>query len=297
MRGRAGVSLGRLDPGHRATSIALVVGAVASVQLGAAIATTLFDELGPAGTVLLRIAFAAVILLALWRPRVPWRARASLRDAILFGIALAAMNLSFYAALDRIPLGIAVTLEFTGPFAVAVAGSRRATDLLWVGLAAAGIVLLSPGVHGSLDGLGVAFALIAGACWAAYIVLAVRVGRSFSGGEGLALAMVVAALLLIPAGIVAGGSDLARPGLLATGLAVAVLSSAIPYSLELEALRRLPQGTFGVLMSLEPAVAALVGLVVLGQDLSAIEVIAIALVVAASAGALGAAQAPSPVEA
>jgi inner membrane transporter RhtA len=158
-------------------------------------------------------------------------------------------------------------------------------------------VLLSPGVHGSIDGLGVAFALFAGACWAAYIVLAVRVGRSFSGGEGLALAMVVAAVLLIPAGVVAGGSDLGRPGLLATGLAVAVLSSAIPYSLELEALRRLPRGTFGVLMSLEPAVAALVGLVVLGQDLSATEVVAIGLVVSASAGALGAARAPSPIEA
>jgi inner membrane transporter RhtA len=270
---------------------------VASVQLGAAIATTLFDELEPAGTVLLRIGFAAVILVALWRPRVPWRARGPMRDAVLFGIALAAMNLSFYAALDRIPLGIAVTLEFTGPFAVAVAGSRRATDLLWVGLAAAGIVLLAPGVHGSIDALGVAFALFAGACWAAYIVLAVRVGRSFSGGEGLALAMVVAAVLLIPAGVVAGGSDLGRPGLLATGLAVAVLSSAIPYSLELEALRRLPQGTFGVLMSLEPAVAALVGLIVLGQDLSATEVIAVGLVMAASAGALSAARAPSPIEA
>ena len=273
------------------------MGAVASVQLGAAVATTLFDELGPAGTVLLRTGFAAVALLLLWRPGLRGRARGALRDAVLYGLTLAAMNLSFYGALDRVPLGIAVTLEFTGPFAVAVAGSRRASDLLWVALAAAGIVLLSPGVQGSLDTTGVLLALLAGVFWAAYIVLAARVGRAFSGGHGLALAMVVATVVLLPSGIVAGGSDLGDPALLAVGLAVALLSSAIPYSLELEALRRLPKGTFGVLMSLEPAVAALVGLVALGQGLSANEVVAIALVVAASAGALSAARTPSPVEA
>lgn len=272
------------------------MGAVVSVQVGAAVATTLFDELGPSGAVLLRTAFAALILVAIWRPKAPVGAGGPLRDAALLGVTLAGMNLSFYAALDRIPLGIAVTLEFTGPFAVAVAGSRRGSDLLWVALAAGGIVLLSPGLQGSLDGLGVAFALVAGAFWAAYIVLAARVGRAFSGGQGLALAMVVAAAVLVPIGV-AGGGDLGDPGLLAIGLAVAVLSSAIPYSLELEALRRLRKGTFGVLMSLEPAVAALVGLVLLGQDLSAAEVAAIALVVAASAGALGAARAPAPVEA
>src|SRR3954468_15302206 len=146
--------------------MSLVMGAVASVQLGAAIATTLFDELGPAGTVLLRTGFAAVALLLLWRPQIRGKTNVQLRDAVLYGLTLAVMNLTFYAALDRIPLGIAVTLEFTGPFAVAVAGSRRAGDLVWVALAAAGIVLLSPGVHGSLDGLGVAFALLAGAFWA-----------------------------------------------------------------------------------------------------------------------------------
>jgi inner membrane transporter RhtA len=277
--------------------MSLVMGAVASVQLGAAVATTLFDELGAAGTVLLRTGFAAVALLLLWRPGLRGRTRGALREAVLYGLTLAAMNLSFYGALDRIPLGIAVTLEFTGPFAVAVAASRRASDLLWVALAAAGIVLLSPGVHGSLDTTGVLLALLAGVFWAAYIVLAARVGRAFSGGQGLTLAMVVATLVLLPSGIVAGGSDLGDPALLAVGFAVALLSSAIPYSLELEALRRLPKGTFGVLMSLEPAVAALVGLVALGQDLSANEVVAIALVVAASAGALSAARTPSPVEA
>jgi inner membrane transporter RhtA len=206
------------------------------------------------------------------------------------------MNLSFYAALDRIPLGITVTLEFTGPLAIAVAGSRRASDLVWVGLAAAGILLLSP-LRGSLDALGVALALIAGCFWAAYIVLAARVGRAFPGGHGLALAMAVATVLLVPIGLAGGGEALARPELLAIGLGVAVLSSAVPYSLELEALRRIRTETFGVLMSLEPAVAALVGLVALGQELSATEVVAIALVVAASAGALGTARAPAPVEA
>lgn len=273
------------------------MGAVASVQLGAAVATTLFDELGPAGTVLVRTGFAAVALMLLWRPQIRGKTGVQLRDAVLFGLALAGMNLSFYGALDRIPLGIAVTLEFTGPFAVAVAGSRRATDLLWVALAAAGIVLLSPGIHGSLDLTGALLALLAGAFWATYIVLAARVGRAFAGGQGLTLAMIVATLVLLPSGIAAGGSDLGDPSLLAAGLAVALLSSAIPYSLELEALRRLPKGTFGVLMSMEPAVAALVGLVALGQDLSATEVVAIALVVAASAGALSAARTPTPVEA
>jgi inner membrane transporter RhtA len=286
-----------LSRSERLTSMSLVMGAVASVQIGAAIATTLFDELGPAGTVLLRTGFAAVVLVLLWRPSLRGRSRVALRDAILFGLALAGMNLSFYAALDRIPLGIAVTFEFTGPFLVAVAGSRRASDLLWVALAAGGILLLSPGIHGSLDVTGTLLALLAGAFWAAYIVLAARIGRAFSGGQGLSIAMVVATVVLLPSGIVAGGSNLGDPRLLAAGFAVAMLSSAIPYSLELEALRRLPKGTFGVLMSLEPGVAALVGLIALGQDLSANEVVAIGLVVAASAGALSAAGTPAPVEA
>ena len=273
-----------------------MVGAIASLQLGAALATTLFDDLGPPGAVLLRTGFGALILGAIWRPGLPGRGDVALRDAVLLGLVLAGMNLSFYAALDRIPLGITVTLEFTGPLGIAIAGSRRASDLVWVGLAAGGIVLLSP-LHGSLDTLGVAFALLAGCFWAAYIVLAARVGRAFPGGRGLALAMVVATLALIPVGVAGGGEALGDPRLLAIGLAVAVLSSAIPYSLELEALRRIRQGTFGVLMSLEPAVGALVGLVALGQELSASEAIAIALVVAASAGALGTARAPAPVEA
>jgi inner membrane transporter RhtA len=270
----------------RAKSITLVLAAIVSVQSGAAVATTLFDDLGPTGTVLARLGFAALVLVAIWRPALAGVRGERLRDVALFGIVLAGMNSSFYLALDRIPLGIAVTFEFVGPLGVAFAASRRRLDLVWAIMAAAGILLLSPTPGSDLDALGVGLALLAGAFWAAYIVLSARIGRSFAGGSGLALAMCVAALLMLAPGIAAGGAELLDPSAIAVGFAVAMLSSAIPYSLELEALRRLPQGTFGVLMSLEPAVAATVGLIGLGQDLSAREVIAIALVVGASAGAL-----------
>jgi inner membrane transporter RhtA len=270
----------------RAKSITLVLAAIVSVQSGAAVATTLFDDLGPTGTVLARLGFAALVLVAIWRPALAGVRGERLRDVVLFGIVLAGMNSSFYLALDRIPLGIAVTFEFVGPLGVAFAASRRRLDLVWAIMAAAGILLLSPTPGSDLDVLGVGLALLAGAFWAAYIVLSARIGRSFAGGSGLALAMCVAALLMLTPGIAAGGAELLDPSAIAVGFAVAMLSSAIPYSLELEALRRLPQGTFGVLMSLEPAVAATVGLIGLGQDLSAREVIAIALVVGASAGAL-----------
>ncbi|HKF80673.1 MAG TPA: EamA family transporter [Thermoleophilaceae bacterium] len=272
--------MGRLPP------TGLVLAAVASVQFGAALAKTLFDDLGPGGTVFLRVLFAALLLLVLWRPRVGGRPRRDLALAAAFGVSLAGMNLSFYGALDRIPLGVAVTFEFVGPLGVAVVGSRRALDLLWVVLAAAGILLLSDfGDFAGLDSGGVGLALLAGGFWAAYILLSARIGRVFSGGSGLALAMVVASVLLVPVGVADGGDALLQPGLLALGAAVAMLSSAVPYSLELEALRRLPEPVFGVLMSLEPAVAALAGFVVLGQDLRARELVAILLVVAASAGA------------
>jgi inner membrane transporter RhtA len=269
----------------RARAVVLVFGGVVSVQVGAAFAKGLFDQAGPAGTVFLRIGFAAILLLALWRPTLRGLPRERLRDVVLFGFVLAAMNFSFYLALDRIPLGIAVTLEFVGPLAVAIGTSRRRADLVWAGLAAAGIVLLSPSPSGSLSLLGASLALLAGCFWAAYILLSARIGRSTPGGGPLALAMAVGTMLLLPAGVAHAG-DLADPGVLAAGLAIAVLSSAIPYSLELEALRTLPRGTFGVLMSLEPGVAAAVGFVLLGQDLAASELVAIGLVVAASAGAL-----------
>jgi len=269
-----------------ARGVALVVAAVTSLQFGAGFAVTLFDELGPAGAALLRLAIAALVLLALWRPAVRGHPRADLRVAVAFGLVLGLMNWAIYSAMDRIPLGVAVTIEFAGPLAVAVAGSRRALDGLWVALAAAGILLLAePWGASDLDRLGVLFALLAAVMWAAYIQLAARTGRVFGGGTGLAIAMAVGAVLLVPAGVAQAGSALLEPELLAAGAAVALASSVIPYSLELEALRRLPARVFGVLMSLEPAVAALAGLVVLGQALGAREWLAVALVVIASAGA------------
>ena len=281
----------------RAFPVALVVGGIVSVQSGSALATTLFEDLGPAGTVFLRSLFAAVVLVALWRPSFRGRPREALRIAAIYGVALAAMNLCFYEALDRLPLGIAVTLEFVGPLGVAVLSTRKAVDFIWVALAAAGIVLLSGGLGGSgIDGLGAALALVAGFFWGAYIFIAADVGRAFEGGAGLAIGMVVSALLLIPFGVAGGGADLLDPRLLALGAGVAILSSVIPYSFELEALRRLPAGVFGVLMSLEPAVAALIGFIALDQALATREVVAIALVVAASAGALRSSAGPPPIE-
>ena len=276
-----------------ARGVALVVAAVASLQFGAGFAVTLFDELGPAGAAFVRLAVAAIVLLAIWRPRVAGHPLRDLRVAAAFGIALGVMNWAIYSAMDRIPLGIAVTIEFAGPMAVAIAGSRRALDVLWVALAAAGILLLADPGGGSLDAAGVGFALLAAAMWAAYILLSVRVGRLFPGGSGLALAMAVGALVIAPLGIAQAGGALGHADLLAAGAAVALASSVIPYSLELEALRRLPARLFGVLMSLEPAVAALAGLVVLGQSLGVLEWLAIGLVVVASAGATAVGGTPS----
>jgi inner membrane transporter RhtA len=264
--------------------LGLVLGAITSIQFGAALAATLFDDLGPAGTSALRLGFAAVVLVVLVRPRVRSHTREDLRLAVVFGLVLGLMNLVFYLALDRIALGIAVTLEFVGPLAVAVLLSRRRLDLVWALLAAAGIVLLAhPG--GDADALGVIFALLAGVCWGVYILLNKSVGQRFSGGDALAIAMVPAALVPLVPGIAEAGADLLDPELLALGFGVALLSSVVPYTLEVEALRRMPANVFGVLMSLEPAVAAVAGFIVLSQDLDAQEIAAIALVVAASAGA------------
>ena len=263
----------------------LVLGAVTSVQVGAALAKTLFDELGAGGTVFLRVLIAALVLALVWPPRLRGHGSRDLGLAVVYGVALAGMNLAFYSSIDRIPLGIAVTFEFVGPLGVAVVGSRRALDLVWVGLAAAGILLLSDFGSGDLDPLGVGLALLAGAFWAAYILLSVRVGKVFPGGSGLALAMLVATVPLAPVGIAQAGSELLVPGTLLVAAGVGIMSSAIPYTLEIEALRRMPAGVFGVLMSLEPAVAAIAGYVVLGEGLVLREVAAVALVVAASAGA------------
>jgi inner membrane transporter RhtA len=262
------------------------VAAVASLQFGAGFAATLFDELGAGGAAFLRLAVAAVVLLALWRPRLRGRPGSELRVAVLFGLTLGAMNVCIYESFARIPLGIAVTIEFVGPLGVAVALSRRRLDALWVVLAAAGIVMLADGGgEDGLDPLGIAFALAAGAAWAAYIVLSQRTGRVWPGASGLAVAMAVGAVVAAPLGIAQAGDALLRPELLAAGAAVALASSVIPYSFELEALRTIPTRVFGILMSLEPAVAALAGLVVLGQALALRDWLAIGLVVAASAGA------------
>lgn len=263
----------------------LVLGGVASVQFGAAVAKSLFDEIGPGGTVFLRVLFAAIVLAAAWRPGLAARSRADLLLVVAFGFTLVAMNFTFYEALERIPLGIAVTFEFVGPLGVAIAASRRALDAVWVVLAAAGIVLLSDFGTADLDTLGVGLALLAGGFWAAYILLAARVGQTYEGGQGLALAMSAGALMLAPVGVADAGTDLLGPSVLLAGFAVAIMSSAIPYTLEMEALRRMPAGVFGVLMSLEPAMAALAGYIVLDEGLAARELVAIVLVVAASAGA------------
>jgi len=265
--------------------LALVLGGIVSVQFGAALATSLFDDLGPAGSALLRVGFGALILVAFARPRLGGRPRADLALVAVFGLVLGAMNLVFYEALDRIPLGIAVTIEFAGPLAVAVVGSRRALDLLWVALAAGGIVLLADPGGGGIDTTGLVLAGLAGVLWAAYIVLAARAGPRFRGADGVALAMVVASVVPVGPGIAEGGAALLNPGHLAVGAAVGLLSTAIPYALETEALRRISRHVFSVLMSLEPAVAALAGFVVAGQDLHARELVAIGLVVVASAGA------------
>jgi inner membrane transporter RhtA len=266
----------------------LVLLSMASVQVGAAVAKSLFHSVGPAGAVLLRVGLGALILLILWRPKLSGYTWREYRWALLFGGVLAAMNFSFYQALDRIPLAVAVTIEFVGPLTVALLGSRRLIDLLWVALAGAGILLLAPtGLFGgvTLDPLGVGLALLAGVLWGGYILVSAQVGQSFSGVAGLALAMIVAALALAPVGVLGAGAGLLDGRALLLGAVVALLSSALPYALELEALRRLSARVFGVLMSLEPGIAALVGLLLLHEQLGVRAAVAIALVIAASLGA------------
>lgn len=261
-----------------------VVAAIVSAQLGASIAKFLFVSLGPLATVSLRSVFAALVLLMVWRPLFRGRPRADLLAALALGVSLAALSLSFYSALERIPLGVAMTLEFSGPLGIALVASRRRLDLLWGVLAVVGILVLSP-IGGAVDPLGAGLALLGGAFWAAYILLSARIGRTIPGGGGLAMAMAVTAVVTLPFGLAAGERIASDPGVLLAVFAVAMLSSVIPFSLELEALRRIPVRVFGVLMSLEPAIAALVGLVVLGETLGLREAAAIGLVVIASIGA------------
>ena len=276
----------------------LVLTGVVSVQVGAGLAARLFTQIPPAAVTALRLWTAAALMVVVGaRPLRQNLAalvrRRSWRDAAVvaaFGLTLAVMNYSIYQAFARIPLGIAVTIEFLGPLAVAVATSRRLIDLLWVALAGAGVALLTGtgnpagGGHGT-DLIGLAFALLAGTAWAAYIILSRATGRRFPGASGLTIAMLVAAVVIVPVGVTAGRGALLRPSILATGLAIGLLSSIIPYTLELEALRRIPARVFGIWMSLEPAVAALVGLVMLGEALAVSEWAAIVCVMAACAGA------------
>jgi inner membrane transporter RhtA len=263
-----------------------VLGAIASVQIGNAWADSLFHRVGAGGAALLRLAWAMLILMAIYRPRLLGRGREQWLPALALGLVLGAMNVIFYHAIKDLPLGIAVTVEFIGPLAVAIAHSRRLSDGLWVLLAAVGIIALADlGGHHHLSVPGLVLAASAGALWGLYILAQARLGQAFSDGTGLALAMVVATVVAVPDGIIDGGFALVHPGALAIGLAVGLLSSVIPYSIELTVLRRLPPGLFGVLMSLEPAAAALAGVIILGQGLSAREVVGIALV---SAGSLGA---------
>jgi len=261
-----------------------VIVAIASTQLGSALAKSMFGQVGPLGMVLLRVGLAAIILVAVRRPQ--WRGYSQKDYGLLlaFGLSLVIMNSCFYSAIARIPLGVAVALEFTGPLTVALINSRRPLDGLWVILAAIGIVLLSPLNATSLDGWGVVLALLAGAGWGFYIPLSAKTGQRFRGGDGLAMAMAMGAGVLLPVGLALEGMALVIPNVLLAGLGVALLSSALPYSLELAALRRLPLNVFGVLMSLEPAIAALIGLVGLGETLTPPMVLAIGLIVVAAVG-------------
>jgi threonine/homoserine efflux transporter RhtA len=271
----------------------MIITGIVSVQFGAGLANRLFGQVPPAAVTGLRLWAAALAMLAFsWRGflrsvRDLWQRKAFADAAIAgsFGLSLGVMNFSIYQAFARIPLGVAVTIEFLGPLAVAVAGSRHLRDVGWVVLAATGVVLLTQGGHGHLNLAGVIFAGVAAACWAAYIVLSSATGRRFPGSAGLTIAMVVSAVLITPPAVVAGGRAMFRPGVLAIGVAIGVLSSVIPYRLELESLRRMPMRLFGVWMSMEPAVAALIGLVMLGQHLTVVEWFAICCVMVACAGA------------
>ncbi|WFN91212.1 DMT family transporter [Gordonia sp. PS3] len=275
----------RPDPLPRVPPSALVVAAVFSVQFGNAIVGSLFDRVGPFGAAALRLGCGALILALLVRPRVLSWPRRTWLGVLLLGLGLGGMNLFIYLAIDRVPLGVAVTVELMGPLAVAAAGSRRLIDALWVALAALGIAML--GVHGgaAFDVRGAGFAAMAALCWAVYVVASARLGTRVHGVDGLSAAMLVAAGVIVPIGLFQAAPAVADdPGLLAAFGGVAVLTSVIPYALEFTALKRMSTRVFGVLSSLGPAVAALAGFVVLDQSLDSRQLVAIALVVTASAG-------------
>lgn len=258
--------------------------AIASVQTGSAVARTVFDEVGATGVTLLRLGISGLLLVAIVRPKVHRWTRQQLGAAALLGVTMGAMNISFYLAIRTVPLGVAVTVEFLGPLLVALAQTRRGRDFVWVILAGGGVLLLGLDDTGEIPLGGLAFALLAGLFWGLYILASARVGRLVPGIDGLAVALVVSALIALPIGAPGVLRGIGDPVVIGVGIAVALLSSVIPYGLELTALRRLPTRVFGILMSLEPGAAAVAGLVVLGQRLGGRELVALALVSLASAG-------------
>ncbi len=294
----AGAETASLPLSGRAPGIALAVASMTTIQLGAALSEPMFDEIGAAGTVALRLALAALLLWPFVRPRLRGRTREDLGAAVALGACSGLLTLAFFEAISRIPLGVAVTIEFLGPLGVALAGSRRARDAGWVLAAGAGVALLTlgDGAGEPLDAAGVGFALVSALCWAGYILLTKRVGARWAGLQGLSVSLIVAALVTLPVGIVSAGGDLVRPDLLLAGVGLALLIPLLPYAFELVALRRLPTALFGVIMSLEPAIAALLGYLILDQQLATVGIVAIALVSVASAGATLSAR-ESPIDA
>ena len=276
---------GRAAGERRLSAVGLVLGAACSVQGGAAVAKTLFPALGPPGVVFLRLLFGSLALWAIARPKIRGRSRSDLQLVAVLGVVLVCMNLTFYESIARVPLGIAVTVEFLGPLSVAVFLSRRPVDLVWVVLAGSGVALLAEGGNRGVHLSGLVLAATAGVFWALYILLSVRVGKRWPGPTGLAPAMVVGGVLALPWGIISAGHHLGDAQLVGAAVGVGLLSSALPWSLELEALRRLPPAVFSVVLSLEPAVAALAGFVFLHEHLRARAWGAIGMVVLASAGA------------
>lgn len=273
----------------RGSAAALVLVGLACQEVGASFAVILFPQTGPLGIVMLRLVFSALLLLAIARPRLRGHTAGAWRSVVLFGVVLASMNGLFYLALERLPLGVTVTIEVLGPLTLSILTASGAARWLWAGLALAGVVALGAGGWDRLDALGVAFALAAAVSWALYILASARVGREFPRLDGLALAMTVGAVIALPFGVVQAGAALLQPGILALGAAVALLSSTVPYALELIALRRLPASAFAIMMSLGPATASVAGFLLLGQHLSWLEIAGIALVIAASIGAVTAA--------
>ena len=270
---------------QRLKAVSLVLAAALSVQGGASVAKSLFPSFGPPGVVWLRLLFGSIALWAIARPELrsrPWR---ELRLVGALGLVLVSMNVSFYESIDRLPLGIAVTVEFLGPLAVAIIASRRKLDLVWIALAGLGVALLAEGGGKGVHPFGLVLAALAGVFWALYITLSVPIGKAFPGATGLAPAMVIGSILITPWGMVSAGSHLRDPQLVGAAVGVGLLSSALPWSLELEALRRLPTSVFGVVLALEPAIAALTGWAFLHEHLRARAWVALALVVVASAGA------------